>query len=320
MKTLRASRIFSFLFLALFALTALPSQASQYSRLVIFGDSLSDPGNAFVLTGMVAKKPYALIPDYPYAQGGLHFSNGNNWAEVLGAQLGLGSSVGPAFRTSTFSNYAIGGARARVQAGGIHLSDQVSRFLDDNGQVAPADALYVIFIGGNDISQAIRSLVNPNYNGPPLQVVLTGAVQSIKENIETLLDRGARNVLVVNGPNLGLVPATTINGPAAQSLGTSISVNYNSLLQGPSGMLQQLQANHPELVLMQFDLFSFMNAAVANPSAFGLTEATTPCITPGVIVGAVCKNPKNYLFWDGIHPTVAGHRAMAAAIRNVVTP
>jgi phospholipase/lecithinase/hemolysin len=54
-------------------LPAVVTASSDYDRLVVFGDSLSDPGNAYVLTGMALKPPYtALIPDYPYARGGHH--------------------------------------------------------------------------------------------------------------------------------------------------------------------------------------------------------------------------------------------------------
>jgi len=44
---------------------------SNFDNIVVFGDILSDPGNAFALTGQISKPPYDLIPSAPYAVGGL---------------------------------------------------------------------------------------------------------------------------------------------------------------------------------------------------------------------------------------------------------
>ena len=73
---------------------AVPADTT-YDRLVVFGDSLSDPGNAYVLTGMSLVPPYTdLIPEHPYARGGQHLSNGSTWIEQLASQMKLVESVG----------------------------------------------------------------------------------------------------------------------------------------------------------------------------------------------------------------------------------
>jgi phospholipase/lecithinase/hemolysin len=313
MKALRIHRPYSLILALLLALWALPSQADSYSRMVIFGDSLSDPGNAFALTGELSNRPYTLIPSAPYARGGLHFSNGNTWAEDLGTKLGVAKSVGPALRAPAFSNYAVGGARARP-GGAMDLTTQVGLFLASYGNNAPGDALYVIFIGGNDIRDAMGWYIDPGYQGPTPDVVIGTAIQSIADNIQLLLAAGAHHVLVVNAPNLGVVPAVAMNGPQAQYLGQTLSAGFNFYLNNALTMLQL----DPRLSLLQFDLFAFLNQAVAVPASLGLTEVSTPCITPGVVVGAVCNNPKSYLFWDGIHPTAAGHRLISDAVYNVI--
>ena len=314
MKDSHVHNRFSPILALLLALWALPSQAGTYSRMVIFGDSLSDPGNAYVLTGELSNRPYALIPSAPYARGGLHFSNGNTWVEDLGTRLGVASSVGPAMRTPVFSNYAVGGARARP-GGAMDLTTQVSLFLDSHDDNAPGDALYVIFIGGNDIRDAIGWYIDPNYEGPTPDAVIGTAIQSIADNIQLLLDAGAHHVLVVNAPNLGVVPAVAMYGPGAQYLGQMLSAGFNSYLDTTLTLLQW----DPRLDLFQFNLFEFLNQAVSAPAALGLTEVSTPCITPGVVVGAVCNNPKHYLFWDGIHPTATGHQLISDAVYNVIT-
>ena len=61
-------------------------------------------------------------------------------------------------------------------------------------------------------------------------------------------------------------------------------------------------------------MFGWLQAVVADPVSFGLTNATDMCITAFVKGAAHCKQPKDYLFWDGIHPTGAGHAILAALI------
>ena len=132
--------------------------AGDYSRLIIFGDSLSDPGNAFALTGEQSVPPYDtlddfLVPSAPYARGGHHLSNGATWIEQLGKTLKVNKSVGPAWRVpGVFFNYAVDRARARDDGINTNLTDQVAAFNDLPNNVSLLnEALSVILIGGNDV-------------------------------------------------------------------------------------------------------------------------------------------------------------------------
>src|SRR5712664_2016882 len=111
------SRIIRVGVLALVVLApASPALAGAPQRFVVFGDSLSDPGNAFVLLRDVEVPPFdSLIPDAPYARGGLHFSDGATWVEQLSVFDRAIPSAGPALlHPVLFSNYAVGGTRART--------------------------------------------------------------------------------------------------------------------------------------------------------------------------------------------------------------
>jgi phospholipase/lecithinase/hemolysin len=91
-----------------------------FDQLVVFGDSLSDNGNAG------------------------RFSNGPVWVEHLAKRLGL--ELAPLRFGGT--NLAVGGARA-TGTGPFDLKSQTAFFLG-NGEVNPA-ALYVVYAGGNDL-------------------------------------------------------------------------------------------------------------------------------------------------------------------------
>lgn len=275
-------------------------------RLVVFGDSLSDPGNAFVLTMNVSLPPFELIPDAPYARGGLHFSNGKTWVEQLAAAVDAERSARPALlKPVVFSNYAVGGTRARA-VGAFDLATQVSLFQRDFGGQAPADALYVLYMGGNDLRDALAALaLDPG--GTTSFGILQAALFAIRDNLLVLHAAGARAFLVPNAPNLALVPAVRLQGPSAQAAAQFLSATFNTQL---ATLLDGLESALG-LRIARLDVYGILNEVVAAPAAAGLTEVEQPCITPGTKVKPFCAKPDEYLFWDGIHPTRAGHRILA---------
>jgi len=314
------SRLFSVL-LAFVALAPAWAAADDlhrpFDQIVAFGDSLSDPGNAFALTGQHLTPPtygmtapedlLTLIPDAPYARGGNHFSNGPTWVEDLGRSIGLAASVGPAFAPghSKGSNYAVGGARARP-VGDFHLAAQVSEFLGDVRSHAPSDALYVIALGGNDVRDALQL-------GDP--TVIAAAVGSIANHIGILYGAGARKFLVWNSPNIAVTPAVRAVAavtPGVDVLGAATGLSFG-FRQGLDAALAQLRGVLPGIDIVRFDAFTEINNIVANPAKFGLNDVTTACIKPNV-PPFQCEQPDRHLFWDGIHPTRAGHAITAVLV------
>ena len=303
------SGIISFLAFILYSI-ALPSSAltsqADFNHLIVFGDSLSDPGNAFVLTGQTSVRPFntSNIPDAPYARGGMHFSNGSTWIEQLANTLGMTPGGSPAVRVpGKFTNYAVGSSRARSGSGAASdLTTQVTQFMADAGDSAPADALYAMWFGGNDVRDAIVAV---SMSGNPASAIpiITAAVTAIADNITALTFAGAARFLVPNVPNLGTVPAITALGPDAIFLATSLTVAFNTALEGA---LTGLEGALP-IEITRLDVFSLIGEAVAAPDAAGFSNVTDACITPDVIRGAFCRQPDGYLFWDGIHPTYAAH-------------
>lgn len=297
-----------------FAATAAADRSGERERVVVFGDSMSDPGNAFVLLREVEVPPFALIPDAPYARGGLHFSNGETWIEQLAARLQARLSAGPALaQPLLFSNYAVGGARARSY-GAFELGTQVQLYLADAGGPVPADALYVMFVGGNDVRDALSALTS-DPSGATSTSVLQQALGAIHQNLAVLYGAGARNFLVANIPNLALLPAVRLQGPAAQGAAQMLTAQFNT---GLANVLTGLEANSG-VHLARLDVFGILNEVVAAPAVVGLTEVEQPCITPDTKIKPFCSRPDVYLFWDGIHPTRAGHRILALRASEVLS-
>jgi len=289
--------------------------ARDYSRVVVFGDSLSDPGNAFVLTGMALTPPYTTaIPDYPYARGGHHLSNGSTWIEQLATNMKLGNSVGPALRVpGKFSNYAIDRTRACTNSfspSHIDLSAQVGQFLGQFGGDAPDDALYVLFVGSNDVRDALTVFLGTG-NQALADSFVECALLSIYANIDALINAGAANFLVANVPNLGLVPAVAALGPVAQGGATMASEAFNEQLEQILGGFKLIYGGSVSFDLL--DTFALITAAEGNHPEL---DVKNPCIS--FSDGSVCAPAKDYLFWDGIHPTKTGHKLIAEEAENAL--
>jgi len=273
-----------------------------FDKIYFFGDSLSDPGNIYALTGLTSKAPYDLVPSAPYAIGGQQFSNGKTWAQRFAQNMRLNRSGKAALDSpGKNGNYAFGGARARLGDGSGAPSslEQVGLYLSHYG-MADSDALYVVQFGGNDIRDALLTL-DPSKVGDAVMAIIDKDFGVIK----TLYDNGARHFLLVGAPNLGLTPAVVQQGPLAAFFAESLSLAFNDGLDQGAALLQFL---HPDISIQGLDISLILQSVVDAPANFGIEEVTNPCLTFDVKSGAKCSNPEDYLFWDGIHPTSVIHK------------
>lgn len=276
----------------------------EFSTLVVFGDSLSDPGNAVVLSGgATAVAPFTPIPSLPYENG--RFTNSKVWIERLAKKLDLKKGGKAALaKPGKHTNYAVGGAQAGG-AGPFDLTGQVTLFQSDFSH-APSDGLYVLWFGGNDIRAALMDPSNAD-------AIVTAGVMGVADNIAALYSAGARNFLIVNTPNLGVAPVVTSQGPEATAAAAFLSAAYNA---GLADALDGLKLMLPEINILRFDAFGFLSEVVADPKAFGFKNIAAPCLTFFVEVDAVCEKPRKFLFWDGIHPTKRTHKILAKEVED----
>jgi phospholipase/lecithinase/hemolysin len=293
-----------------------PAFAELFDGMVVFGDSLSDPGNHFVAYETTLQPPFAPLPDYPYAIGGHHFSNGRTWIEQLSHALGMPTSGKPALRApGVFTNYAVGRARARTGAAAFphfDLSTQVQTFLADTGGAARVDALYVIWIGANDLDDAlIEAQTNPARAGEIIQA----AVTTVAGNVYALWTAGARRFMILNLPDPALAPFVRALGPGVQAAATQVGAIYNAALTQALSQVSVL----PGLQLIPFDVKAVFDEIVATEDG-GRMNVMEPCLTFGVVRHATCAHPAHYLFWDGAHPTRAGHHLIAEAVLRALDP
>jgi phospholipase/lecithinase/hemolysin len=277
-----------------------------FERLVVFGTSLSDAGNFFALTKSQSTPPdwgvdQFLIPSAPYARGGHHFSNGPTWIEQFARQARVKAV-----------NYAVGGARARNDGSAVHLSEQVARFLEESAGGAPADALYVIEMGGNDIRDALAA-----GGGAAGAAILGGALEAISINIMQLYVQGARHFLVWNAPDLGRTPAVIMLDQMMPGAALGAGLLTQAFNGNLDQMLTQLAGGLPGARFERFDAYAKLNTVLMHPRLFGLRDVDSACIMPNDPPFA-CGRPDEFLFWDGIHPTRAAHGILAEEAARVL--
>ncbi len=280
----------------------------DFSRTIAFGDSLSDNGN---LAHNIP--PDALPPFLPgYFNG--RFSNGPTWIELLSDpakstnpdstmnRFWGGFLFGPPFDVGgnvNNVNAAIGGADA---VGGTvpSVQTQIGAFLAAGGVFGPND-LVSIQGGANDFFGFFGANPAPTVADISSFATTTGLNEA--SNLALATSAGAKTILVSNLPNLGATPSFNGSALSAQA-GLFAAATYNATLDQAT---EQLAALNPGVNYVQMDWFSALNVVIANPAAFGFTNVTAPCFN-GV---SICANPDSFLFWDGVHPTEAGHELLA---------
>ncbi|MEB3340818.1 SGNH/GDSL hydrolase family protein [Okeania sp.] len=261
-----------------------------FSDIYVFGDSLSDTGNAFATTG-------GLLPESPpYFKG--RFSNGPLWIETLASQLELEANPN--------LNFAFGGATTGVDnflnnslPDGtppllLGLQTQIDEFIAETPATDP-NALYVIWAGAGDY--------------------LTGGIdtQSTVDNLSIAVNKlasiGSRNFLLPNLPDSGAAPFSQTLTPEQQQGLTLLTEGHNSVLAATSQILEQ----DPNINIINLDIGTLFDNAIANPGDFELTNVIDNFLNSGL------DNVDNFLFFDNVHPTANVHSAIADTAITSIT-
>jgi outer membrane lipase/esterase len=288
--------------------------APAYSSLVIFGDSLSDSGNNSNVPEIGANPLQVItgnsyIPSQTYSSAPFGvYSNGPVWATQFASMMGL-SALPSLIPGGT--NYAFGGART---SGG-----QVPDLLTQTGMyfgAAPtnvASTLFVVAGGGNNARDTFSSLVFENKFGV-IGSAVGAAAATYANDVGAIVDRlqlaGATNIVVWNTPNIGLAPAI---GAVPGTLSGLTPIQLGSLVSGANNGALETRLDG-EAGVQIFDLYGLVAQAGAN----GFTNTTDAC--GALLNSALCPSIATALFWDGIHPTTAGHALIARQMFALAAP
>ncbi|CAM8968816.1 unnamed protein product [Rhodiola kirilowii] len=311
-----------------------------------FGDSLSDTGGYEAGTGDCVPWPYGrvffnqpsgrmcdgrLVLDFlcdslnitflrPYLEslGQNGFNNGANFGIIGAGTLPRHDSYNLGVQISQFLRFRSRSLRLR--------STGIQGYTDKDGF---NNALYIIDIGGNDLSHAFKKLPYQK-----AKATVPKIIDEIRNAILKLREQGARNFWVPNSHPLGCLPLLLSAGNFTEAdidqYGCLLSLNdlikiYNEKLQI---LCRELQMEFSNATVVYADIYSIRHELITNPLSYGLKYATTACcghggfpynadgddVSCGVEPYNVCANGAEYVSWDGLHYSEAANALTAAKI------
>jgi phospholipase/lecithinase/hemolysin len=297
-------------FVSILCFLPLSTFASSITSLVVFGDSLSDNGNAALAGAVTGNYASNAFTDGPSTNPATTTGPFGLWIDQFASKLGV---TDPQPFLAGGTNFAVAGALtgenpALTFVHGVpttipYTGDQVGIFLS-NPLLSPLlspGTLFTFWAGANDIPSGISPVT---------------AANNIESEIQTLAADKGKQFLWLNLPLLG-------DTPDGMASGESTTLNGASLLFDAqwTADIEVLRSEGIDVVGVNVEqLFAEI---LADPSGFGFTNVTDPagCGFTGASTNCASNNPNQSLFWDGEHPTTAGDALVAdLAFRDITVP
>lgn len=286
--------------------------AADYSRMYVFGDSLSDVGNVH--------------NTQQYNDGG-RWSNGKVWNEYLAERLGMEvpanskNYIAGETPEAGNTNFAYGGAMTshgtteavipsvHQQIDGRNFGQQKNVGFDRYGVSFGENDLVLLWGGANNFFFSGQTLILEDFEGAGNR-----AARNMADNIGLLIENGAKNIVVINLPDIGKTPAYLYNEEGAANA-TLFTNSFNDRLAAD---MADIKSDNPDILITEVDAYGLFNAIMEDPLAYGFWDTTDQLIF-ALSIGTTVPSDK-YLFYDDVHPTTAGHKVIADAVYAAIIP
>jgi len=304
----------------------------KFSNMFVFGDSLSDQGNLVTIVENPLLKP-GFATNGKFAVEYI--------AEEFGVDLQMSNHLLASLQSNpqliTGTNYAV----AQAQAARAEIVDtplQIDAFMTVHKGKAPSDALYVVFIGGNDIKNYSYDdrYLDGNLDKTDEEVFtnLRFSVKSIVELlVQPLIDAGARDIVVVDSAPIHLIPFVNLNQPPTRATAVERAFIFfnNELKEALRAVecLNNMNIVHHQEIAELFTEADKKGLQVESPCVinFAGIPGGIPPIPPlngtldaPYLWDPTCNLPDapGFATWDEIHPTTAVHQIIAEGIINQI--
>lgn len=276
--------------------------AASFSRIVAFGDSLSDHGGLQKYIGAYdpVSNPNGALTTW---------SNGDVWLDYLKKRTNsdLDDRAIAGAMTEGHENSSV---QSMINSGALPdlgLSGQVNSYLASNPVIDSTGTLFSIWIGGNDLLEYSRG--ESKYTSP--DSLILGATGVTVQAMENLYEKGGRNFLVLNLPDIGKAPAFSSSSAEMRAVATLMSTMYNQYLWN---LVDQFASSHADASVIKFDVFSYINSELTGGEFANTTETYMKYDANGNRTLEHNEPASDYFFWDMIHPMTRAHQRLADAV------
>ena len=194
--------------------------------------------------------------------------------------------------------------------GALSQSLQWRRATQDDPSYDAGRTLFTVLVGGNDLI----------YFDTPVKEMLAKE----QETLQVLINGGARNILVMNLPDVSRAPIYRLK-PG----GSAVAVKVQLVNRGSETMIASMQRQYgAQLNIPLFDTNAFFSRIFDEPDAYGFQNSTQSCLEidrTGLSIFVerhsprpACKNPDTFVFWDILHLTTRTHRILADQVVTFV--
>ncbi|KAD5508469.1 hypothetical protein R6Q59_030948 [Mikania micrantha] len=306
-------------------------------KLFVFGDSYSDTGNNPISLASSWKTPYGVtFPGKPTGR----YSDGRVLTDYIARFMGIKSPLPYRFRKYALGklqyglNFAFGGTgvfdtgnlqpNMTTQIGFLQglIKDKVYSKWDLK------ESLALVTVSGNDYG----AFTSSGGSDQDLPSFISRVVNQMSIDLKQIHDIGVQRVLVTTLQPIGCLPRQTVLSSYQQC-----NENQNSAASFHNQLLQQavtrLNNDTKQSTFLVLDLFSSFNTVLNSKTySTGNSKSDTPlkpcCVATSSGAGCgsldengkklytVCKEPESTFFWDTVHPTQAGWRAVYLALRS----